>query len=90
MYEAGVSTPEIADRFNRTPSAVANQLRLMGYRGVSEISDSYRCHRWTAEEDARLREDWGKLYTSEIAWELDVPEEAVLNRAKTLGLKRVG
>lgn len=88
MYENDVEVPEIADRFNRTPSAIADQLRLMGFRGVS-VGPTKR-HMWTEEEDALLKEDWGKLYASEIAWELDLPEKAVRTRAEKLGLRKVG
>lgn len=88
MYVAGVPIPEIAERFGRSPNAIAEQVRLMGYKGVSVDGRTPKYHTWTAEDDATLMEEFGKLYVSEIAWELDTTEESVIARATKLGLRR--
>lgn len=88
MYEAGVPVSEIAEAFGRTPNAIAEQVRAMGFHNVSVGGGTPKYHKWTKEDDALLREEYGKLYVSEIAWELDTSEESVIARAAKLGLRR--
>ncbi len=45
---------------------------------------------WTPDEDARLRQDWGKVAPRDIGRAIDRSEKAVKHRASDLGIKAAG
>ena len=75
MYEAGMSSPEIAEKFDMVPSAISARLRKAG------------CRMRTASEAAARRKEAGRMGELGNAWRgKKQPAEMVARRtAKTTG-----
>ena len=70
---------EIATSLGRIYFTVRNYIQLLGFELV---------HKWTDEEDAKLRELWEQYPAGYICRVLKVDENCIYNRAKRLGLKK--
>lgn len=75
-----LSISEIATALGRSYFTIQKYLRLL------DIPSRY--HKWTPEEDEKLRKLWEDYQAGYIAICLGVDEDCIYNRAKRLGLKK--
>ena len=75
-----MSIKEIATALGRSYFTVQRYMSILGIKsGV---------HKWTEQEDAKLRELWEKYPAGYISRVIDVDENCIYNRAKRLGLRK--
>ena len=70
---------EIATSLGRNYFTIQKVVKLLGFELV---------HRWTKEEDEKLRELWEIYPAGYICRVLNVDENCIYNRAKRIGLKK--
>ncbi|HEX7783460.1 MAG TPA: hypothetical protein VF509_11700 [Sphingobium sp.] len=86
-YATGKSLTPLRERLGRTAHSIRWRAEALGLRGTHVHRDGFRQGPvWTAEEEARLRADYGKVPTREIAENLGRGVRAVLYRANRMGL----
>lgn len=85
-YAAGASLTPVAMRIGRTRTAMAHQIKVMGLQGTHPKRDGWRGRVWTPQEEARLREAYGKIPKADLVRELDRGWAAIQCRAHVLGV----
>ncbi|MBB4151076.1 hypothetical protein GS397_05180 [Sphingobium yanoikuyae] len=86
-YATGASLTPLRERLGRTPHSIRWRAEALGLRGSHVRRDGFRQGPvWTAEEEARLRADYGKVPTRQIAEALGRGVRAVLYHANHMGL----
>ncbi|CAM5396366.1 MULTISPECIES: hypothetical protein [Sphingobium] len=86
-YTTGASLTPLRERLGRTPHSIRWRVEALGLRGTHVHRDGFRQGPvWTAEEEARLREDYGKIPTRQIADQIGRGVRAVLYHANRMGL----
>lgn len=86
-YTAGASLTPLRERLGRTPHSIRWRAEALGLRGTHVHRDGFRHGPvWTAEEEAQLRADYGKVPTREIADQIGRGLRAVLYHANRMGL----
>ena len=77
---------ELAQELGRKPVAVRDRIARLGLQKYNRQSE--RRERWTAAEDQRLRDAWGRHSSVRIAAEMGRTVHAVEQRASRLGITR--
>jgi hypothetical protein len=86
-YTSGASLTPLRERLGRSTHSIRWRAEALGLRGTHVRCDGFRQGPvWTAGEEARLRADYGKVPTREIAQDLGRGVRAVLYHANRLGL----
>ncbi|ALR20144.1 MULTISPECIES: hypothetical protein [Sphingobium] len=86
-YATGASLTPLRERLGRSSHSIRWRAEALKLRGTHVRRDGFRQGPvWTAEDEARLRADYGKIPTREIAEALGRGLRAVLYRANHLGL----
>ncbi|MFD1961612.1 hypothetical protein ACFSHP_25840 [Novosphingobium panipatense] len=86
-YATGASLTPLRERLGRTPHSIRWRAEALGLRGSHVRRDGFRQGPvWTPEEEARLRADYGKVPTRQIAEALGRGVRAVLYHANHMGL----
>jgi hypothetical protein len=86
-YATGASLTPLRERLGRSSHSIRWRAEALKLRGTHVRRDGFRQGSvWTAQEEARLRADYGKVPTREIADTLGRGLRAVLYRANHLGL----
>ncbi|HEX7783432.1 MAG TPA: hypothetical protein VF509_11560 [Sphingobium sp.] len=86
-YATGKSLTPLRERLGRTSHSIRWRAEALGLRGTHVHRDGFRQGPvWTAEEEARLRADYGKVSTRAIAENLGRGVRAVLYHANRMGL----
>ena len=86
-YATGASLTPLRERLGRSPHSIRWRAEALGLRGTHVRRDGFRQGPvWTAEDEARLRADYGKVPTRELARDLGRGVRAVLYHANRLGL----
>ena len=86
-YATGKSLTPLRERLGRTSHSIRWRAEALGLRGTHVHRDGFRQGPvWTAEEEARLRADYGKVPTRAIAENLGRGARAVLYHANRMGL----
>lgn len=86
-YTTGASLTPLRERLGRSSHSIRWRAEALKLRGTHVRRDGFRQGPvWTAQEEARLRADYGKVPTREIAETLGRGLRAVLYRANHLGL----
>lgn len=86
-YATGTSLTPLRERLGRSPHSIRWRAEALGLRGTHVRRDGFRQGPvWTAGEEARLRADYGKVPTRDIAKDLGRGVRAVLYHANRLGL----
>lgn len=87
-YAAGDSLTPVLERLGRTRSSIRWRVEHIGLQGSHARRDGFRQGPvWSAEDDERLRAEYGKVSTPDLAVALGRKPTAVLQRAATLGIK---
>lgn len=75
-----LSISEMATALGRSYFTIQRYMSILGIKtGV---------HKWTPDEDEKLRELWEQYPAGYISRVLDVDENCIYNRAKRIGLKK--
>lgn len=86
-YADGTSLTPVLEHMGRTRSSIRWRVEHIGLQGTHPKRDGFRQGPvWTAEQDDRLREAYGKVPTKDLAAELGRGKLAVCQRANVLGL----
>jgi hypothetical protein len=86
-YAAGDSLTPLQSRLGRSLYSLHWRAGELGLRGTHARPDGWRGRAWTAEEEARLREGYGKVAPAQLERELDRKWPAIRQRAAHLGIK---
>ncbi|HEX8585023.1 MAG TPA: hypothetical protein VF680_11500 [Allosphingosinicella sp.] len=88
-YEAGEPLDEVAAELERPIKGVRSRALAIGVAGKhAKGRGGFAIEReWTAMEDERIREAYGKVPTAALALELSRPQGGVYQRAWRLGIK---
>ncbi|HWF01590.1 MAG TPA: hypothetical protein VG248_17440 [Caulobacteraceae bacterium] len=87
-YSRGDSLRELGRSLNRPPGSLRWRAEALELRGSHPNHDGFRqgpC--WTPKEDARLREVYGKIKTSELPALFGRPKGGIFQRAFHLGIR---
>ncbi|HUD91298.1 hypothetical protein [Sphingobium sp.] len=86
-YATGASLTPLRERLGRTPHSIRWRAEALGLRGSHVRRDGFRQGPvWTRQEEARLRAEYGRVPTREIAEALGRGVRAVLYHANRMGL----
>mgnify|MGYP003365265085 CR=1 FL=1 len=86
-YSTGASLTPLRDRLGRSPHSIRWRAEALQLRGTHVRRDGFRQGPiWTEPEKARLRADYGRVPTHEIAAALGRGPRAVLYHANQMGL----
>lgn len=87
-YARGDSLRRLASRLGRKPGSLHWKAEELGLQGTHPNHDGFlQGPVWSEDDDAFLRENYGKARTAEIARHLGRPKAGVYFRAFRLGLK---
>lgn len=87
-YATGASLTPLRARLGRSACSIRWRAEALGLRGTHRHHDGFRQGPvWTSEDEARLRADYGKVPTRDIARTLGRGLRAVLYHANRLGLR---
>jgi hypothetical protein len=87
-YASGGSLRELGRDLNRPPGSLRWRAEALELRGSHPNRDGFRQGPpWTPEEDARLREVYGKVKTSELPALFGRPKGGIFQRAWHLGIR---
>lgn len=80
--DKGMTKKEIAEDMGKTVPSVRAAIDRAGLQANDKRPT------WTPEDTLRLKDQWGKMSTKELAKELGVSRNAVIGKADRMGLSR--
>lgn len=87
-YHDGASLTPLRERLGRTAHMIRHRAGYLGLHGTHARPGGFRTEQvWTAEDDARLRADYGRVRAKVLAGTFGRSVGAVLQRANKLGLQ---